>query len=69
MSESFNNNHPILQSLNDAQCAAVSAPDAHRLVLAGAGSGKTSLACEYSLDMLKQNKIKKTERNVGICFQ
>ena len=24
-----------------------------------AGSGKTSLACEYSLDMLKQNKIKK----------
>ncbi len=41
MSESFDNNHPILQSLNDAQCAAVSAPDAHRLVLAGAGSGKT----------------------------
>ena len=30
-----------MQSLNDAQCAAVSAPDAHRLVLAGAGSGKT----------------------------
>lgn len=24
-----------------------------------AGSGKTSLACEYSLDMLKKNKIKK----------
>ncbi len=41
MSNPIDNNHPILQSLNDEQCAAVSAPDAHRLILAGAGSGKT----------------------------
>lgn len=34
-------NSPILNSLNEAQCAAVAAPPGHLLVLAGAGSGKT----------------------------
>ena len=32
---------PIIDGLNAAQKAAVTAPLAHRLVLAGAGSGKT----------------------------
>jgi len=31
----------ILDSLNDAQCSAVTAPLSHQLILAGAGSGKT----------------------------
>ncbi len=35
------NNNPILYSLNEEQCQAVSAPAEHALVLAGAGSGKT----------------------------
>ncbi|MDR3490531.1 MAG: DNA helicase II [Gammaproteobacteria bacterium] len=34
-------NSPILDSLNEAQCEAVSAPLCHQLILAGAGSGKT----------------------------
>src|SRR5690606_17668573 len=32
---------PLLATLNPAQCEAVTAPPEHRLVLAGAGSGKT----------------------------
>lgn len=35
------NDHPLLQSLNEAQQKVVSAPQMHLLVLAGAGSGKT----------------------------
>lgn len=37
----INHLHPILNSLNQAQQKAVSAPLGHQLVLAGAGSGKT----------------------------
>ncbi len=33
--------HPLLSELNEAQADAVSAPETHLLVLAGAGSGKT----------------------------
>src|SRR3989338_6823675 len=37
----MNELNDITKSLNEAQCAAVTAPLAHSLVLAGAGSGKT----------------------------
>jgi DNA helicase-2/ATP-dependent DNA helicase PcrA len=36
-----NPNHPLLESLNEAQQQVVAAPQTHLLVLAGAGSGKT----------------------------
>ena len=35
-----NPNHPLLESLNEAQQQVVAAPLTHLLVLAGAGSGK-----------------------------
>ena len=37
----YNPNHPLLESLNEAQQQVVAAPLTHLLVLAGAGSGKT----------------------------
>src|SRR4051812_43371420 len=34
-------NSPLLQNLNEEQLAAVTLPNVHALILAGAGSGKT----------------------------
>ena len=50
-------NHPILQSLNDAQQQAVAAPNAHRLVLAGAGSGKTRVLVHRIAWLMAEHNI------------
>lgn len=49
--------HPILQSLNDAQRQAVAAPDAHRLVLAGAGSGKTRVLVHRIAWLMAEHQV------------
>lgn len=53
--------HPLLKSLNDAQAATVSAPDAHCLVLAGAGSGKTRVLVHRIAWLLDECGVRPTE--------
>ncbi|MDD5228338.1 MAG: DNA helicase II [Methylococcales bacterium] len=48
---------PIIASLNDAQCAAVTAPSKAMLILAGAGSGKTRVLVHRIVWQIKVNEV------------
>lgn len=50
--------HSLLKSMNTAQAAAVSAPDEHCLVLAGAGSGKTRVLIHRIAWLIDKEKVK-----------
>lgn len=57
----------ILDSLNDAQCAAVSAPLSHQLILAGAGSGKTRVLT-YRIAWLVQEENISPQQILAVTF-
>ena len=52
-----NDTHPILQSLNDAQREAVSAPAQPVLVIAGAGSGKTRVLVHRAAWLIEVERV------------
>ena len=47
----------LLENLNEKQLAAVSAPHAHRLILAGAGSGKTRVLVHRMAWLMSEQNI------------
>ena len=53
--------HQLLGDLNPAQAQAVSAPSAHRLVLAGAGTGKTKALTTRIAHLLNTGKARPNE--------
>lgn len=54
-------NHPLLDDLNDAQAAVVSAPNGHCLVLAGAGSGKTRVLVHRVAWLLDEEHVRPSQ--------
>jgi len=59
--------HPLLQGLNPAQAAIVSAPDHSIMVLAGAGSGKTRVLI-HRIAWLNQNEGVPTHGILAVTF-
>lgn len=57
----------ILDSLNEAQCAAVAAPVGHLLILAGAGSGKTRVLV-YRIAWLVENQGISPDEVLAVTF-
>jgi len=60
-------NSTILDSLNDAQRAAVAAPSEHLLILAGAGSGKTRVLV-HRIAWLVENENLGPDRILAVTF-